>query len=382
VYKYLGVELKSGLCFKQYKARIVAEARKRMMLVWAMGMRGGELAVQDCVRVWQALVRPVLEYGTVVWGGVKWEEAEQVQREMGKMILRCSSKMTNEVVWWTLKGRRDFLTLNYWGKIVGGMSPRRLVWQVYHASRSRYDDMASQNDHNEYTQTNTKWCRNIHSLLQSIGMEDTWNKNTLTRNEAKNWRYTVREKIKEREEIQWKQRMRHKPKLRTYRQLKTKLQFEHTYLTMRDREAREVMTRLRGGTNELRIETGRYAITNRDRRLDLHERRCLICWSGEIEDETHFVLDCAEYEDLREKMLGVLKRALAKQQKLQATQQPIFDIHKGRKEEEGRKKLMAVLIGESFVSTDERLRKAVLLFCARAMKRRNNLVRTALNQMT
>ena len=44
------------------------------------------------------------------------------------------------------------------------------------------------------------------------------------------------------------------PKLRTYRQLKTKLQFERIYLTTRDREAREVMTRLRGGTNELRME--------------------------------------------------------------------------------------------------------------------------------
>jgi len=119
VYKYLGIEIRSGLCFKQYKARILTEARRRMMLVWAMGIRQGELAVVDCVRVWQALVRPVLEYGTVVWGDVKWEEAEQLQREMGKMILRCSSKMTNEVVlgelgWWTLKGRRDFLRLSYW----------------------------------------------------------------------------------------------------------------------------------------------------------------------------------------------------------------------------------------------------------------------------
>ena len=39
------------------------------------------------------------------------------------------------------------------------------------------------------------------------------------------------------------------------------------------------MTRLRGGTNELRIVTGRYPITNRDRRLEVEERRCLICMS-------------------------------------------------------------------------------------------------------
>ena len=67
MYKYLGIELRSGLNFAHYKAKIVAEARKRMMLVWAMGMSEGALGVPDCVRAWQALVRPVLEYGVVVW---------------------------------------------------------------------------------------------------------------------------------------------------------------------------------------------------------------------------------------------------------------------------------------------------------------------------
>jgi len=325
-----------------------------------------------------ASVRPKLEYGTVVWGEVKWEEAEKIQKEMGRMILRCSTKMTNEVVLgelgWTLKGRRDFLRLNYWGKIVGGMSPERLVYQVYHASRSCYD-IASQNNHSR-----SKWCQNIHQLLTDIDMEDTWKKNTLTQKEARNWRYTIKEKIQEREEKQWKERMQQKPKLRTYRQLKTTLHFEH-YLKMRDREARTVMTRLRGGTNELRIETGRWGITNRDRPLDVNERRCMICWSGEIEDETHFVLDCSVYEDLRCKMFHALKRTLLKQQRYQ-TIQPAFDIDKARQEEEGRKKLMAGLVGDSVAPTDDRLRKAVLRFCKRAMKRRNNLVRTVLDQMT
>jgi len=103
-------------------------------------MRRGELPVADCRRSWNALVRPVLEYGAVVWGDAKWEEAEAVQREMGKMILRCSSKMANEVVlgelgWWTLKGRRDMLRLKFWGK-VGRMSSRRLVKQVYTQSHT------------------------------------------------------------------------------------------------------------------------------------------------------------------------------------------------------------------------------------------------------
>ena len=170
--------------------------------------------------------------------------------------------------------------------------------------------------------------------------------------------------------------MQQKPKLRTYIQLKTELRFE-AYLKTRDREAREVMTRLRGGTNELRIETGRYPITNRDRplevterRFEVNERRCLICMSGEIEDETHFMLDCNVYEDLRQRMLEVVSSTLSRQR------QPI-ETETARKTEEGRKKNLA----ELFTSEPE-LRAAALHFCKRAMKRRNTIVRERLDQKT
>ena len=64
--------------------------------------------------------------------------------------------MANEVVlgelgWWTMKGRRDFLRLNYWGKIVGAMSHKRLVYQVYRESRSRYDGIRAAYKGNEET---------------------------------------------------------------------------------------------------------------------------------------------------------------------------------------------------------------------------------------
>ena len=42
------------------------------------------------------------------------------------------------------------------------------------------------------------------------------------------------------------------------------------------------MTQLRGGTNELRIEEGRW------RRERLEKRICLMCGSGRVEDERHW----------------------------------------------------------------------------------------------
>ena len=147
----------------------------------------------DCCMVWNALVRPVLEYGAVIWGDVKWEEAERVQREMGKMILRCSSKMANEVVlgelgWWSLRARRDLLRLRFWGKIVSRMSSSRLVKHVYSVSRARYEAGKS-----------SKWCKYTHELLKELGMNDVWQQGTITCNMT-TWDKELREKIHAREE--------------------------------------------------------------------------------------------------------------------------------------------------------------------------------------
>jgi hypothetical protein len=256
-YKYLGVELQSGLRFRKHKERIVAGARRRMMQAWGMGMRHGELPVRHCIKVWETMVRPILEYSSVVWGHVKWEEAEAVQREMGRMILRCSPKMTNEVVlgelgWWTLKARRDMLRLNFWAKITG-MSDSRLVKQVYAHSRHLYEVGQA-----------TNWCKWTHQIMAGLGLQEEWGTDSLSPRERASWKCKVRAAVQEKEEAEWQQRMEGKPKLRTYARLKSRL-IREPYLLLGDRRARQIFTRLRGGTNELRIETGRYAITSAPR---------------------------------------------------------------------------------------------------------------------
>ena len=107
------------------------------------------------------LVRPALEYGAAVWGECVWEEAERIQREMARMILKCSPKMTNEAVlgelgWWTLKGRRELLRLKYYGKIVR-MGEDRLVKQVYVESRKRLEEGKQ-----------SKWCADTKAILHNI----------------------------------------------------------------------------------------------------------------------------------------------------------------------------------------------------------------------
>ena len=88
---------------------------------------------------------------------------------------------------------------------------------------------------------------------------------------------------------------REKSKLRLYKKLKTRLVLED-YVVELDREKRRQLTMLRGGTNKLRIETGRW------RNEVEQERVCKVCLCEEIENEKHFLLACPMYVRERAKM--------------------------------------------------------------------------------
>ncbi len=72
--------------------------------------------------------------------------------------------------------------------------------------------------------------------------------------------------------------MSNKSKLRTYRVRKKELETEK-YLEEGTAQQRRVMVMMRGGTNDLRIETGRYE------KLEEKERICIFCENGEVQDD-------------------------------------------------------------------------------------------------
>ena len=96
----------------------------------------------------------------------------------------------------------------------------------------------------------------------------------------KQWRGLVTSRTQAAEEKRWRDAMGRKSKLRTYRTVKDKLVFE-PYLNFDSRRTRILLTRLRSGTNFLRIEKGRYE------NEAIEDRVCY--WCDKVEDERHFL---------------------------------------------------------------------------------------------
>ena len=312
-YKYLGIELDKNLTFFEFKNRVAEKAKKNRARIWHMGMKSGDLSVKASINLWDALVKSILEYGAAIWGAQDWNEAEIIQHEMGRRILRCHGKTTNEAVlgelgWWSMRARREFIRLKYWINILL-MEEIRLVKQVYRYSRQICIQKLI------LKQKNDSWLKDLYELIKKYGLYDLWQNEELVRNppdfkEEKTeanlkryWKRNLSQIIQNREEKQWKADMAGQPKLRTYRQFKEKLQLEEYLMTQSNKQGRYLLTSIRTGTNKLRIETGRWKKEKKD------ERFCMVCMSGEIEDEKHFVLDCEAYQHARQILFNQIQQA-------------------------------------------------------------------------
>ena len=298
MYKYLGVDLDYKLSFQSFKSRILSRARSNMGRIWAMGIRSGFLSVEASINLWEALVRSGLEYASEVWGFEIWPEGQKVQLEMGRRILRCQSKTSNEAVlgdlgWISLQARRNLKKLIYWRKIIS-LPETSLVKKTYLYSKE--------------SKKQRSWANGVKKLLSQYNVDTLWNntenldgrgngESKSTGDHLRFWKIFITRKVVAVEESQWRLNMEKKSKLRTYRLFKSKLCFEK-YLLSDNYIGRMIQCSLRNGSNRLEVEKGRWS------KLEVEMRICKRCEMKKVEDESHFILECNKYKDLRSKLLN------------------------------------------------------------------------------
>ena len=84
----------------------------------------------------------MLEYRAEIDSGA-WEEAEKLQVTAGRLALGVGRSVPEEVVrgdlgWVTVRGRREYLKLVYWGKVVREKG-EGMVGNVYREGRRRVE---------------------------------------------------------------------------------------------------------------------------------------------------------------------------------------------------------------------------------------------------
>ena len=307
-YKYLGVEMMSNMKWDGMKERVLTKTKKRMNIMFAMTSKISELSVQAQINIYNTLIRPYLEYACEIWGGGEWEAAERIQKQMARRILHCSHHTADEVVlgelgWYKLKVRRDIRRLKFMHHMTI-INDERLVKKIFKASMEIYTENKRKN-----RICRKSWWYHTDKIIETVlGNNIETVINDIKTNRS--WVSEVQKMIYVNEMNNWRRRMMMKPKLRTYITLKKDLILENYLLNETNIIGRYEITKLRGGTNRLRIETGRYEMINTEngkRNLMAEERLCTLCKNNEIEDERHFIEKCDYYYDERKFTLELIQ---------------------------------------------------------------------------
>ena len=128
-YKYLGVDVPEKFTSWTYHVeRLIKKAQARSSELLWLCRRDRGLRPRAAVTMWQALVRPILEYAGELWAGEipksLEDRVEQVQTKFGKALLGLQDRIwipadavRAELGMERLATRREKLRLGYWWRI-------------------------------------------------------------------------------------------------------------------------------------------------------------------------------------------------------------------------------------------------------------------------
>jgi len=258
------------------------------------------LSVEAKLNIWNAIVRPSIQYGSATWWTNKLQTAklERIQLKALKVILGVSSKTSDiavrlELGVMRLETRRKKTMLKWAGKI-SQMSSDRLVKHIF--------DNVDFSWHGKGRANRRTWKKRVRSILVEFGLVQEHSNIT-------NLSETQWNKLVDKAAVQFELKVMRvgidkSSKLALYNVREEILSLEFKdYLTRVMSPGKRLKFKLRSGTNALGEELRRWASRN-------ETGNCKCCEQDCLEDTAHFVARCPRYAKHRKKFIHNLKHLL------------------------------------------------------------------------
>ena len=293
-YKYLGENLNEFLDYN-FTADCLADSAGRALgaiITKMIKNRGFPFRVYTVL--YEACVTSIVDYAGEVTGYTQYSRSVQLHTRAIRAFLglpknSCNVGVLSEVDWLLPEYRTKIRMIRQYSRILS-MSDSRLTKKVFFWDKSCND-----------TGLVSSWTNEIRNIFYSCGLNSIFDNNL-----PFSIRRTVdfiKGKFMADQADFLKGECEQQTKLRTFLKFK---EFESipAYVTKPlSFIQKKYLSKLRLGSLELKIETGRYSRP----RLELHERLCPICTESrlqrslepEIETEIHFLFFCEHFENLR-----------------------------------------------------------------------------------
>lgn len=240
-------------------------------------------------KLYDALVRPIIDYGAAVWGYRSMSPINAVQNRAMRFYLGVSKCTPNaavhgELAWMTPKEQQWVSITRQWCRLINMDSDRQTKKIFKWASEVNCKNW-------------TFFARRQFAELDLNYLIDT------TPLDIRHGVSLVRGRLQENVISDWNTQLHREQalrgnglnKLRTYRLFKTEYRCEPYLSQVIPWRHRRVLAQFRCGTAPLRLETGRYE------KLNISERTCYHCTDC-VEDELHVINICPVYQELRNEL--------------------------------------------------------------------------------
>ena len=287
-YKYLGFivtpsgEIRTGLEDLRIRAmRALTKIRKALGPLFQHNLR-------NTMHLYNFMVKPILLYCSDFWGTLRHPQNSPIERlhlSFYKQILGVRKQTKTEAVFLELGTvplmlHATKMSIKNWDRIREGMCNSLL---------SAAFEEAVEND--------LPWITSIKHTFESNGLLQVFLSPEIEVEENQTPYDLLFQRMKDQFQQTAFEKVRNSEKLSLYSQLKTESGAERYLSDVTNIRHRTAMTRLRMSAHSLHIEEGRYTIPITSR----EDRICTLCKTG-VEDETHLLVKCPMYEELRHHM--------------------------------------------------------------------------------
>lgn len=266
-----------------------SKARRKLFALFRWAHAAGIASPAFLSQLYLALVRPVLEYASQHWGVFPEIAAtlEKTQTLAARWILGCGKRtpldfLRRELGWQSITERTSMIALRFVQKLVD-LPSTRLEGAIF-----RWSVTVSKSNKQR------TWWSAAQELLRKYELPPTVEQ--IKEIDAGNWGDLVKERVRNHGTAELLDRIHKSSKLQLYGRIKSRHGMA-PYLTALPMYLAAPMAQMRAGSARLRRETGAWLGLERTNRV------CLLCPSGEMEDEVHFVCVCPVFDDLRSEMV-------------------------------------------------------------------------------
>ena len=289
-YKYLGVLFSKNNTFYSTKKHIAEQGTKALNSLLSKA-RTLQLPVDIQIELFDKLVKPILLYGSEVWGFGNNDVIERVQLKFLKYILKAKNSTPNYIVYGETGVLPIHIDINariisYWAKLNSIENFGTLANNIYTITHSVYKFINVTNRSHYF-----KWIHNIKNILCTYGFSGIWDTHSFPN---KTWlTKAAKQKFTDTFLNDWCSKVESDT---NYRLFKHKFELE-TYITQLPKPLNYYFTSYRTRNHRLPIETGRWS------KIPHNDRKCTFC-KEEIGDEFHFLLVCKSLIEPRKQFLG------------------------------------------------------------------------------